>query len=342
MVFAWFAYDYVNQNNGDAVRYWFVGANLSNISWMDFLHPGTDTIKFITYPLVKYFHIPPLVGCLFFSAWSGYGLIRLWNLVKPYLTLTKIRMVAGMLFLLLPNVHFWTSLIGKEAFLFLPMVLVTEKIYQKKYLHPFLILSVFLICWIRPHLGVVILVSFFLAFFWKSKVSLKMKAFIMGILLGLGSLSYWGLIQITKAQEGLWHRIERYYWVHNLKLKKTSAYVPLEDYSYPYKLFTFYFRPLPFEKSGFLYAVVSFENLIMLGFMGLFLYGFWKYFHLIKHNVFLIFALSFLLLHGTMYAYAYANFGLIIRTKSLIFPFLVFMFLVLLDAKAIFEKEKRI
>lgn len=84
LVFAWFAYDYVNQNNGDAVRYWFVGVDLSRSSWFDFLYPGTSTIYFLNYPLVYYLNLSPLLGCFLYSAWSGYGFYRLGSLGKAF------------------------------------------------------------------------------------------------------------------------------------------------------------------------------------------------------------------------------------------------------------------
>jgi hypothetical protein len=340
--FAWFAYDYVNQNNGDAVKYWFVGVNLSKYSWFDFLQPGTLTINFITYPLVKYLHLSPLVGCFLFSAWSGYGFYRLWNLCSPFL-LGKKRLswvVIGLLFL--PNTHFWTSLIGKEAFLFLPMVLIVEKIFQEKYRSWELIWSLFLVAWVRPHLVFVLILSFSIAFLWKSNANLKIKSGILGAFLILSSFAYLILRKITFTQGDLWDKIQRLYVVHNEKLKGTNSYVPMEDYAYPYKLFTFYFRPLPLEKSGFLYAVISWENFILLLVFVFFIVGLIRNYRNLSHQVFLVFGLIFLVVHGAMYAYGYANYGLIMRTKALVFPFLAVLFLVLLEAKSNLEKEKKI
>lgn len=332
--FAWFAYDYVNQNNGDAVKYWFVGKNMEKLSWFQFLNPGTDAIKFICFPFVKYLHLPGWAGCLIFSALSGIGFLKLWKLLKEISGERRFLLALSMILLLLPNAHFWTSLIGKEAFLFLPVVCIAEKIYRKEFWAWSLFLSFFIIAWIRPHVAFVFLLAYVISIIWKGEFSVRIKAFlgILGIVLASGL--YFLLSRITQAQTGLFEKIQRLYAAHNFKLKGTSGYVPLEDYVYPYKMFTFYFRPFPLERNGLYNQIIGVENLIwLIGFL-LVSYGVVRWFKKIKWTVFLLFAVFFLLLYGTMYAYAYANFGMIIRTRTLAFPCLLVFVINVLSLRA--------
>lgn len=329
LVFAWLAYDYVNQNNGDAVRYWFVGQNTDRIFWSDFLSPGTDAVKLITYPLVHYLQMPPLWGCLLFSAISGYGFIRLWKLIKSE-TADSLLLIGSALLLVLPNAHFWTSVIGKEALLFLPMVLIAEKLYKGKYFSVISFISFFLIAWIRPHLAFVLLAAYMIALLWKGEISRNARVGL--IIAGLISVAglYFLLEKITNARGGLFQKIERLYGVHNLKLRETSAYVPLEDYVYPYKLFSFYFRPLPWEKEGLYYQVVGLENLIhIVLFLGV-IYLFIRWYKNIKLKAYGVFAFLFLIFYASMLVYGYANFGMIIRSKALALPavFLLLVFII--------------
>ena len=340
LVFAWFAYEYVNQNNGDAVKYWFVGKNLSATSWTDFLHPGSDAIKLITFPLVKFMHLPGWVGCLIFSIWSGFGFWKLWNLLKNISSGNNYLLGISMMLLLLPNVHFWTSLIGKEAVLFVPVVLIAERIYKKHYFSLPLILSFLIIAWIRPHVALVFLIAFLIAILWKGEMQTKTKAFISGFVLIFGTGLYWLLARITNAHEGLIAKIQNLYAAHNLKLKNTSSYVPMEDYIYPYKLFTFYFRPLPFEKEGVFGQIIGLENGILLVFFLLILYISIRNFKFLKWTVFSVFAGTCLLLYGTVFAYGYANFGMIIRTKTLVFPLILIFGISLLHQIRIERKPK--
>ena len=325
LVFAWLAYDYVNQNNGDAVKYWFVGRNMEKLSWFQFLNPGTDAIYFLTFPFVKYLALPGWAGCLIFSAWSGIGFLKLWKLLKEISGERRFLLALSMILLLLPNAHFWTSLIGKEAFLFLPVVCIAEKIYRKEFWAWSLWVSFFILAWIRPHVAFVFLFAYVISIIWKGEFSVRIKAFlgILGIVLASGL--YFLLSRITQAQTGLFEKIQRLYIAHNLKLKGTSGYVPLEDYVYPYKLFTFYFRPFLFEREGIYYGVLGLENLIYLVVFAGVLYAIILAGKKIKAGAFTLFAVLLLFLYGTMFAYGYANFGMIIRTKTLVFPVILIL-----------------
>lgn len=331
LVFAWFAYEYVNQNNGDAVKYWFTGVKMENLSWGQFLQPGTSAIYMISYPFVKFLKLSPLIGCFLFSAWSSIGFWRLWKLAMNALPNRWLTFFPLILVSLLPNVHFWTSLIGKEAFLFPLLVFFLEKMYQKQYTSWVLFLSLFAIFWVRPHLGLLLVGSFGIVYLFLSKNTWQWKAKLATILLGLAGVSYYLLGKITQAKEGLFQKVLNLYAAHNEKLKSTSAYVPLEEYPYPFKLFSFYFRPLPFEKSGFLYTVLAIENFISLILFGFCIYLASRNFKaMFQHQVF-VGILLFLLVYGTVFGLGYANYGLIVRTKSLVFPFVFLAIFLLLN-----------
>lgn len=325
LCFAWIAYDYVNKNNGDAVKYWFVGKNPAFLNWADYLQPGTETIQLITFPFVKYLHLPGWAGCLIFSLFSSYAFLRLWKLLKEIANDNHKIVILSILLLLVPNVHFWTSLIGKEAILFLPVVLIGEQFYKKKYFSFTLLLSFFVLAWIRPHVGFVFLLSFLIALIAKGEISKKTKITVTAISVGMGAGLYFILSKITHANQGLLTKIERLYHIHNTQLKTTSAYVPLDEYSYPYKLFTFYFRPLPFEKKSFHYNLIGIENLLVLViFLGT-VYFVIRNFKSLNITSFHLFGFGVLLFYGTMFAYGYANFGMIIRANSLMTPILILL-----------------
>lgn len=321
LLFAYVAWAYILENNGDAVRYWFVGQDLSQKSWFSFFQPGTDVIKIITFPLVKFLHLPFWSGFLLFSLFSYMGFYRLW---KTILALTQHNTTAffiGVLLLLLPNLHLWTSFIGKESLLFVALVLMTEKVVQQHLQSKAFIASFLLIALIRPHVAFILLISLLLALFWKGGLSLKAKGWLSGFaafcLLGL----YLVLKKIAFMGPHPWERILHLYDVHIKVLRLRDAYVPLDRYPLPYKLFTFYFRPLPFEKTGWLYQIWSFENFILLMLSCALLYVMVRNFKRIKWDLFEIFTIFALVLMATMYVYAYANYGLIARTKIMVMPF---------------------
>lgn len=322
LLFAYVAWEYVTKNNGDAFRYWFVGQDLSLQSWFSFFQPGTDLIKLITFPLVKYLQLPFWVGFVIFTMFSYLGFYKLWQIVVSLTTDHQTSFFAGVGLLLLPNLHLWTSFIGKESILFVPLVLMADKIRTQDFRSPTFALSFLLVALIRPHVGVVLLLAFLIAFIGKGNLTrknlIKLSLITVIILAGL----YWMIRKIAFIKTNPWERILHVYQYHIKGLKKTSAYVPLDEYCLPYKMFTFYFRPLPFEKTGWLYQVWSFENFVLLLLSLAVLYGVLTNLKKIKWDFSEIFTIFAVLLMGVMYVYAYANYGLIARTKIMAMPFI--------------------
>ncbi|QOW10623.1 hypothetical protein Q73A0000_09680 [Kaistella flava (ex Peng et al. 2021)] len=240
----------------------------------------------------------------------------------------------GLFLLIIPNLHLWTSFIGKESILFVALVVMTEKLLQRRIKSASFVLSFLLIALIRPHVAVVLLVALMIAYMWKGNLGVKEK-------MGVGVISlfcflgiYLLLKKIAFIRTNPWKRIIHIYDYHIKGLKKTDAYVPLDEYHLPYKIFTFYFRPLPFEKTGWLYQIWSIENLILLLISGGVFYIAVRNFKTIKWGLYEVFASLTILLLAVMYVYAYANYGLIARTKIMAMPFL-YIFMVKIFAQVI-------
>lgn len=339
LAFAFIGYFYVINHHGDASKYWFVGKDLSQTEWWFFLQPGTSFVQLICYPFVKVMHAPFVLGFLMFAAWSSWGFYRLWKLMlelsngNPYLISSSI------ILLLLPNIHFWTSLIGKESLLFVPAVFILEAFFRQKYVSTQIVFSFLLIAWVRPHMAFVFLLAYVIAILSKGKIAKKVKLRIVaGTIISVGALVL-VLQKLELIRELSWEKIQYVYWLHNFQLKKTNAYVPLEDYYFPQKMFTFYFRPLAFEKSSFLYQVVGIDSLIFLMFVVVSIYAIIRCFKKINWDAFLMFSIILVVLYAAMYVYAYANFGMIIRTKVLVMP--VFYMIILMTLTPLLSKGTR-
>ena len=177
LAFSYVAWRVMLLKNGDAYKYWFVGKDLSGISWTSFLKPGTDLINLLTFPLVKYLHLPFWSGFLIFSAVSGVGV---WILCGLLMNLAngnnRLKIIAGIL-LLLPNLHFWTSIPGKESVVFLILVLLLKRFLEQKVFKPVFLLLFIALVLIRPHIGAVVLAALLPALVFTSKIDVKKKVF---------------------------------------------------------------------------------------------------------------------------------------------------------------------
>lgn len=320
--FASFGWHYVLGNSGDALRYWFVGQDLSQKSLLSFLQPGTDVIKLLTFPFVKFLHLPFWTGFVIFSAFSYIGLYQLWLIIRKTAAGSRLLMLMGIVLLLLPNLHVWTGLIGKEAVLFVTLTTIIKSVIEAKIKWLPLASSVLVIAMIRPHVAFIIVLALVIALLWKGRLNGKQKGLVLLAMTTVFFGLYAMLRKIAYIGVAPWARLIHIYEYHIAGLKKTAAYVPLDQYPLPYKIFTFYFRPLPYEKEGSLYQVWSFENSLILMGCSAVLFIILRNFKKIHFGFFEIFALFTILLLAVMYGYAYANYGLIARTKIMAMPFL--------------------
>lgn len=331
LFFAAVAYQYIIHNNGDANRYWFEGQELATSTWLDFLNPGTDVIKLFTFPLVKYFHLPLWSGFLLFSLISFAGWWVLYGTLQKSAGKNAGPKIWVVVLMLLPNLHFWTSNIGKEAVMMVPLAITVREIYRKRYFSGWLLCAILVMALIRPHVAFIFSLSYVLSLMFTQPLSAKFRMALAGGLLACTGLFAWILVNMQNFAGGV-PRVIRVYEAHIRHFKKTDAYVPLDQYPLPYKLFTFYFRPLPFEKEGLFYAVISLENMLLLLLSAVAVYGGIRYFKHIKRDMLFVFPVVLMILFGIMYVYAYANYGIIMRTKAMVTPFLYLLLLVVLSA----------
>lgn len=324
LAFAWVGYEYIVTHHGDAERYWFLGQDLSSSSWTDFLKPGTDVVKFLTFPLVKFFGMPFWGGFLIFSLISFLGIALLYQILKKMAGTHQGLQGLAMVLVLLPNLQFWTSLIGKEALLIVPLVVFAFELFRKKYFSITLFMSLLAIGLIRPHIALLMLLSYGLSLLLTEHFSKKIKWQIAAGT-GVGIVLFGFLLTQIQDFSGGVERIVQKYEAHIRVFRHTDAYVPLDQYPLPLKLFTFYFRPLPFEKPGLWYAVIGLENLMLLLMSAVAVFMFFRSFQTLRRRMLVVFPMVLMLFLGMVFGFAYANYGILMRTKIMVAPVLYLM-----------------
>jgi hypothetical protein len=131
-------------------------------------------------------------------------------------------------------------------------------------------------------------------------------------------------------QENLFDSFTEFADTRAFELAKANSGIDTSQYPLILKLLTFWFRPLFFDAPSFIGIVVSFENLLYL-FLTLKLInrrflGFLKAAPaLVKTSAVIFLATSFAL-SGTL-----SNLGIIIRQKSMVMYFLLFLILAFMD-----------
>ena len=317
---------YTINNRSDSGEYYrkAIGAE----SWFSAWGTQTEFIVFVTWPFAKFLGLSYSAVMLLFAYFGFQGIAFLYLTAKENIptlkTVTASLSILEIIFLL-PNLHFWSSSIGKGSAMIFAVGLFTygvSRFNQRK-----IIIGVggFLMYMIRPHvlygfiLGIVIAILFS-----KKGMTITSKVMIMVV---AGIALYFISGDVTKLTGGSGFDIFNSNFLdhRNSEFGKGGSGIEVSNNEF-IKLFTFWFRPLFIDSPGVLGIIVSFENLVMLIFFIQFLKNFFKKWKMMNTFYRLLF-FSFLFASIAL-AQLGGNLGIIMRQKSQIMPlfFVVFCY----------------
>ena len=314
---------YVLNKGGDATMY-FTHALLYGFEG-EFSF-GTAGIVYLTAFLVQILGLS-FLGCfLVFNIFGSIGLIAFDSTLRyatressPYL-----KLLASMI-MFLPSISFWSSAVGKDSISFMSACLALWAALNFKKRIILFIFAVLAMLLVRPHIAAAMVAAHTLAFIFDKRVSIIQRLFIGSIGIVASSIvvplamQYAGLGDAQNTAD-----IEAYLEQrqgHNLD---GGSSVDISSMGLPMQLFTYLFRPLPFEASSIFALAASVDNMILLF---LFLLGavaiFKKTKPLVESNrAFLwIYAIMVLLILAT----TTANLGIAMRQKWMFAPILIFL-----------------
>jgi len=326
-----FAYAYMSLTMpGDATSYYSASQRVLN----DF-SLGTEAVIHLTAILTNTIGLSFLGAFTVFNFFGSIGLIAV-DASLRHVTENKARFVKKLVLLivLLPSVNFWTGAIGKDSIAYMSTgLLLWASIDLKR--HNVLLLFAF-VCMliVRPHIAAVMIIAFALSLLINKTLSpFKRIFFIITSLIGMTviipmTLEYIGyreVFSIDLVQDFVNTR-------QGYNIEGFRGGIDISSMPFILKLFTYIFRPLPYEAHSLLSFLSSLDNLILLMVFTLFLFSA----VILKGKIFslgdskenrsflLIFALGVLVISSSMTS----NLGISVRQKWMFMPILLyFMFL---------------
>ena len=327
-------YLYALSNSSDSQYYYFkVLSHYRGYTWWDFYGVSTTFVEFLAYPFVHIFQFS-YEACMILFAWMGllgffFFYVFLHEQIRHRHTFFGFDLVT--LILLLPNLHFWSSSMGKGSVVFLGFGLLFYSFsrLEKRWLSA--ILGAMLIYHIRPHILFIVLIAAGLGFIFSSR-GISTPVRIMAVMASL--VAFFIIREEVFALTGIDEEqlvVDSTTLSHRAKeLSKATSGIDINGYSWPLKIFTFWFRPLFIDAPGLMGLMVSFENVFYLVlFFNLFKPRFWLWFagsdYMVKAA-----ALTFL---GVSFALAQlsGNLGIAIRQKSQVMILMLFVIVKYLD-----------
>lgn len=322
-------YTYAAFNNSDSYRYFGV-PQIGDFNWFHFFGTGTTFIDFLGYPFINYFNFSYEMMMIFFG-WFGYlGFLFAYLFFRENIPI-KIRVFNNVdllpLILFFPNMHFWSSSLGKGAPIFMGLMLFAYAIKRPGKRIFLLSLGAALVYFIRPHVFLFIAAATVLSLMSGDKRISSFQKF--GI-----SVTMIGLLLLLKDQilavaglgesENLVDDFQNFSENQSEGLERAGSGVDMSSYPIPLKLFTFWFRPLFFDAPGFLGLITSMENLIyVLLFLKILKKDFIKF--ILSAPFMVKMSLGVFLLGSLALSFVMANLGIIIRQKAMVMYFLFFV-----------------
>ena len=346
ILFALIYYMMTRTVRSDSVAYYF--SSLSYANWFDAFTSGTVFIHFIAYPFTNYLFFSYEMTMVIFS-WFGY-----WGFVYFYIVFKENTQFSHKLygydlitiFFFLPNMHYWTASLGKGSIIFLGLAMAVYGLSRFNFRKIALIIGLAIVYYVRPHVFLFMAVGIVLGIFTgKQKIPFYQKFLVLtGSALALILLYDTIIAFVGLDQENLIDSFNQFSTVRSYELSKNAG-SGLDTSNYPLilKLLTFWFRPIFFDAPNAMGIVVSCENVIYIYLtFKLFDRKFWGFLKsaspLVKTSAVTFLATSFAL-SGTL-----SNLGIIIRQKSMVMYFLLFVIICFMDYKKnlVVVRKKRV
>lgn len=317
-LFAAYYWFYSLTNVADATLYYSKTFKIS----LD-LTPGTRFTESVAYTIVKVFDSNYLNTTLISGLIGGIGLGYFYLAIKQYIfAMNRL----WLLILFIPSMSFWSSGLGKDSISFFATCLFVYAVTHRNKKLLAIIFSMIAMFMVRPHITLMMLGSFIIYFIIKSKTHIVMKILLLPLIFGIVAIT----LQYTQDYVGLTDGVS----LENLDnyvntrqgYNQGGSFVDISSMSYPMQMFTYIFRPLPFEAHSIVALITSLENTILLL---LFCFIIIKSKSKFNFKAFTYNENSWLLIYAfltcTILAITTANLGIATRQKWMFMPALLYL-----------------
>jgi hypothetical protein len=342
--FSFIFYIYTRTNSADVNGYWRIAKESSSSDLPMYISKGFGTN--IMY-LFNYFPAHTLDLSVFtgFVIYAFLGFLGICFFYKTSIALipynTKLFGVHIFpLLLFFPSIHFWSAGPGKDALLFLSVTMFGYALIKLNKRILLAILSAILALLIRPHVLIILLAAFGIAYLLSMNVKVWKRLFIFMLLAGVSIvllpivLDYVSLDSLTV--EDTFNRLDSQ--AENLSGDTIGSSLDIQSYPIPLKIFTFLFRPLFFDANSLFMLFASFENLILLALTILALAN--RPIKTYRNAPVVVKSyLIFLLLGTLVFSLSLSNFGVILRMKNMFMPAFILYLLWALSYKNELKSE---
>lgn len=305
-----------------------VDSNLYYINGIHFITSnfaiGTYFINFLCYLFIKLLDISYLSVFFVFSFVGFYGIIILFLTLKTYFKLQKFRFPFWLLFFL-PNMHYWTSMLGKDPIIFFSISLICFCLSSTKQRLLFIFLPMLLIFLVRAYMLLIFVPCIFLTILWKSHIGVFKKYCVLSLIIFGTFLMYKPLLKYI-GYNNLSYQVLEKQSNRSDQIYSEGSSINMTSYNFAEKSLTYFFRPFLGEGGGVKNLIIQMENMVLLIML---LYVLIHYRYLVKKkwtSYELFCCLSFFYAFFALPEVVGNNLGGFIRSKIILYPLFFSLF----------------
>ena len=255
---------------GDAIGYWRVPKAYTMETFKEGLFNGEGTMFMyaFNYLFSNLLNMSYFSNTLLFSLFGFMGLTFFYLVAVQTVPYNKI--ISGYvlfpLIFFLPNLHFWSSGVGKDTTLFLCIGMFTYGLMKPFTRIPLLVISMLLAMAIRPHIVLFLMVGFGLAYVFGGKVSTAQRIIFSAAMIAVGLAILPSVMEFAKIEEASAEGFDKFATGKAAVLSRSSAgsAIDISSYPFPLKVLTFWFRPALFDVRNLNGLIAALENLLLL------------------------------------------------------------------------------
>lgn len=237
------------------------------------------------------------------------------------------------LFLFLPGLHFWTSMIGKDVLLFLAVTLSLWSAMNLRRRYLFFAGAVLLMVIVRPHIAVAAAAAVSLTLFFDRRTGRFMRFALLIVALGgmvgaLTTLQTTFRFDVTDAES-----VSDFLASRDAATQGEAGGSTGVRGSFPVRFASLLFRPFFIDAEGLFGLLASFENVVLIPIYAFILWNLREVRQLAKAAAFVRYAAVFSITVALMLTLVYYNVGLGLRQRTMIIPGLLVVLVTLLAVR---------
>lgn len=314
---------YVSKSGGDANMYYLAAIP----EGLDFKF-GTIAVRYLSQAIKNSLQLSFGGVFLVFNIFGTIGLLAFDASLRGVTqsSAPKLRRLASAV-VFLPSISFWTSAIGKDSLAFMSVGLALWAALKLTGRTPIMIFAILIMLFVRPYMAAIMVAGLTLAFALSNKINVLPRIMLATLSIVAATI----VVPLAIQQSGLGDELDESSFVTYVEKRQSynmegGGGVDIKNMPLPLQLFTYLFRPLPFEVHSIFSLAASIDNILLLY---IFFIGIPK---LIKRpgrgkaelrSFLWVYALSsWLILSMTT-----ANMGISMRQKWMFVPVLIFLLL---------------